>query len=108
MPNCCETGAAGGSCGCAAGRAVDDPNALRETVRAVLEGASTDADGAASLINHGLRQSRATPALRHDHDRWWTEVASDTDRCSAHLAAIIRMAEPAKTPRQAEVIPALQ
>ena len=61
--------------------------ALRETVRAVLERANTDAVGAASLINDGLRHSRATPVLRHDHDRWWTEVASDTDRCAAHLAA---------------------
>jgi predicted RNA-binding Zn ribbon-like protein len=61
--------------------------ALRETVRGVLERASTDAVGAAMLINDGLRRSRATPALRHDHDRWWTEVTSDTDRCAAHLAA---------------------
>ncbi|MBS2531194.1 CGNR zinc finger domain-containing protein [Catenulispora sp. NF23] len=61
--------------------------ALRETVRAVLEQASTDAVGAAALINGGLRSSRATPELRHDHDRWWTEVTSDTDRCSTHLAA---------------------
>lgn len=61
--------------------------ALRETVRAVLERASTDAVGAAKLVNDGLRRSRATPALRHDHDRWWTDVTSDTDRCSAHLAA---------------------
>jgi predicted RNA-binding Zn ribbon-like protein len=62
-------------------------HALRETVRAVLERASTDSVGAAALVNDGLRRSRATPALRHDHDRWWTEVTSDTDRCSAHLAA---------------------
>lgn len=61
--------------------------ALRETVRAVLERANTDAAGVATLINDGLRRSRATPALRHDHDRWWTEVTSDTDRCAAHLAA---------------------
>ncbi|WP_410672268.1 CGNR zinc finger domain-containing protein [Amycolatopsis sp. cmx-4-68] len=61
--------------------------ALRETVRAVLERASTDAAEAAALINGGLRDSRATPVLRHDDDRWWTEVTSDTDRCSAHLAA---------------------
>jgi predicted RNA-binding Zn ribbon-like protein len=61
--------------------------ALRETVRGVLERASTDAVGAAALINDGLRRSRATPVLRHDHDRWWTEVTSDTDLCSAHLAA---------------------
>jgi len=61
--------------------------ALRETVRAVLERANTDAVEAAALINDGLRDSRATPVLRHDHDRWWTEVTSDTDRCSAHLAA---------------------
>ena len=61
--------------------------ALRETVRAVLERANTDAVGAATLINDGLRRSRATPALRHEHDRWWTEVTSDTDRCSARLAA---------------------
>ncbi|WP_020659230.1 CGNR zinc finger domain-containing protein [Amycolatopsis benzoatilytica] len=60
---------------------------LRETVRAVLERANTDAAGAAALINDGLRRSRATPALRHEHDRWWTEVTSDADRCSAHLAA---------------------
>lgn len=61
--------------------------AVRETVRAVLERANTDAVGAAALINDGLRRSRATPALRHEHDRWWTEVTSDSDRCSAHLAA---------------------
>jgi hypothetical protein len=61
--------------------------ALRETVRGVLERASTDAFGAAALVNDGLRRSHATPALRHDHGRWWTEVTSDTDRCSAHLAA---------------------
>ncbi|WP_433654982.1 CGNR zinc finger domain-containing protein [Nocardia sp. CA-128927] len=60
---------------------------LRETVRAVLEQASTDPVGAAALINGGLRRNHATPALRHDHDRWWTEVTSDTDRYSAHLAA---------------------
>ncbi|MBN9744707.1 hypothetical protein DMP23_27115 [Amycolatopsis sp. A1MSW2902] len=60
---------------------------LRETVRAVLERASTDAVEAAALINAGLRDSRATPELRHEDDRWWTEVTSDTDRCSAHLAA---------------------
>ena len=62
-------------------------HAVRETVRGVLERASTDAVGAAALINDGLRHSRATPALRHEHDRWWTEVTSDTDRCAAHLAA---------------------
>jgi predicted RNA-binding Zn ribbon-like protein len=61
--------------------------ALRAMVRAVLERASTDAVGAADLINDGLRRSRATPALRHEHDRWWTEVTSDTDSCAAHLAA---------------------
>jgi predicted RNA-binding Zn ribbon-like protein len=61
--------------------------ALRETVRGVLERASTDAVGAAALLNDGLRRSRATPVLRHDHDRWWTEVISDTDRCASHLAA---------------------
>jgi predicted RNA-binding Zn ribbon-like protein len=60
--------------------------ALRETVRAVLERANTDPVGAAALINDGLRDSHATPALRHDHERWWTEVTSNTDRCSAHLA----------------------
>ncbi|WAL68744.1 CGNR zinc finger domain-containing protein [Amycolatopsis cynarae] len=60
---------------------------LRETVRAVFEQANTDAVGAAALINGGLRDSRATPVLCHDHERWWTEVTSDTDRCSAHLAA---------------------
>ncbi|WP_030018476.1 CGNR zinc finger domain-containing protein [Streptomyces monomycini] len=61
--------------------------ALRETVRAVLERANTDAGEAAALINDGLRRSRATPVLRHEGDRWWTEVTSDADRCSAHLAA---------------------
>jgi predicted RNA-binding Zn ribbon-like protein len=61
--------------------------AVRETVRAVLEQANTDAVEAAALINGGLRRSRATPVLCHDHDRWWTEVTSDTERCSAHLAA---------------------
>ncbi len=60
---------------------------VRETVRAVLERATTDAAGTAALITDGLRRSRATPALRHAHDRWWTEVTADTDRCSAHLAA---------------------
>ncbi|GAA3366912.1 ABATE domain-containing protein [Saccharopolyspora gregorii] len=34
--------------------------ALRGTVRAVLERASTDAAGTAALINDGLRRSRAT------------------------------------------------
>ncbi|MET9862666.1 CGNR zinc finger domain-containing protein [Streptomyces smyrnaeus] len=61
--------------------------ALRETVREVLERANTDAVEAAALINDGLRRSRATPVLRHEDDRWWTEVTSDTDRCAAHLAA---------------------
>ncbi|MGW7620405.1 CGNR zinc finger domain-containing protein [Streptomyces antimycoticus] len=61
--------------------------ALRETVREVLERANADAAEAATLINDGLRRSRATPVLRHEDDRWWTEVTSDTDRCSAHLAA---------------------
>ncbi|MEU4897231.1 CGNR zinc finger domain-containing protein [Streptomyces sp. NPDC044780] len=61
--------------------------ALRETVRQVLERANADAVEAADLINDGLRRSRATPVLRHEDDRWWTEVTSDTDRCSAHLAA---------------------
>ncbi|MFC9223415.1 CGNR zinc finger domain-containing protein [Streptomyces hygroscopicus] len=61
--------------------------ALRETVREVLERANADAAEAAALINDGLRRSRATPVLRHQDDRWWTEVTSDTDRCSAHLAA---------------------
>ncbi|MFJ1766885.1 CGNR zinc finger domain-containing protein [Amycolatopsis sp. NPDC088138] len=60
---------------------------VRETVRAVLERASTDAAATAALINGGLRRSRATPVLRHEHGRWWTEVTSDTGRCSAHLAA---------------------
>lgn len=60
---------------------------VRETVRAVLERATTDAAGTAALINDGLRRSRATPALRHEHDRWWTEVTADSGRCSAHLAA---------------------
>ncbi|MDL4817243.1 CGNR zinc finger domain-containing protein [Actinomadura opuntiae] len=61
--------------------------ALRETVREVLERANADAVEAAALINDGLRRSRAIPVLRHEDDRWWTEVTSDTDRCSAHLAA---------------------
>jgi predicted RNA-binding Zn ribbon-like protein len=61
--------------------------ALRETVREVLERANADAVEAAALINDGLRRSRATPVLRHEDDHWWTEVTSDTDRCSAHLAA---------------------
>ncbi|MFE0019835.1 CGNR zinc finger domain-containing protein [Amycolatopsis sp. NPDC059021] len=61
--------------------------ALRETVREVLERANTDAVEAAALINDGLRRSRATPVLRHEDDRWWTEVTSDTGRRSAHLAA---------------------
>ncbi|WP_020501345.1 CGNR zinc finger domain-containing protein [Sciscionella marina] len=61
--------------------------ALRETVRAVLERANTDAVEAAALINDGLRRSRAIPVLRHEDDRWWTEVTSDADRRSAHLAA---------------------
>ncbi|WP_262705966.1 MULTISPECIES: CGNR zinc finger domain-containing protein [Streptomyces] len=61
--------------------------ALRETVREVLERAKADAVEAAALINDGLRRSRATPVLRHEDDRWWTEVTSDTDRYSAHLAA---------------------
>ncbi|MEU2436165.1 CGNR zinc finger domain-containing protein [Streptomyces rubradiris] len=61
--------------------------ALRETVRQVLERADTDAVEAAALINAGLRRSRATPVLRHEDGRWWTEVVSDTDRCAAHLAA---------------------
>jgi predicted RNA-binding Zn ribbon-like protein len=60
--------------------------ALRETVRAVLERANDDAVEAVALINDGLRRGGATPTLRHDHDRWWIEIASDTDRCSAHLA----------------------
>ncbi|MEU1146242.1 CGNR zinc finger domain-containing protein [Streptomyces sp. NPDC005863] len=60
---------------------------VRETVREVLERASTDAVEAAALINDGLRRNRATPVLRHGDDRWWTEVTSDTDRCAAHLAA---------------------
>ncbi|MFE9370083.1 CGNR zinc finger domain-containing protein [Streptomyces sp. NPDC006711] len=61
--------------------------AVRETVRQVLERAAADAVEAEALINEGLRRSRATPVLRHEDDRWWTEVTSDTDRCSAHLAA---------------------
>ncbi|WP_020673897.1 CGNR zinc finger domain-containing protein [Amycolatopsis nigrescens] len=61
--------------------------ALRETVREVLERANADAVEAAALINEGLRRSRATPVLRREDDRWLTEVTSDTDRCSAHLAA---------------------
>ncbi|WP_037366613.1 CGNR zinc finger domain-containing protein [Amycolatopsis orientalis] len=61
--------------------------ALRETVRAVLERAAADPTEAAALLNDGLRRSRATPVLRHEDDRWWTEVTSDTDRCAARLAA---------------------
>lgn len=61
--------------------------AVRETVRAVLERANADAAEAAALINDGLRRSRATPVLRHEGDRWWTEVTSGTDSCSTHLAA---------------------
>ncbi|WP_231905014.1 MULTISPECIES: CGNR zinc finger domain-containing protein [Streptomycetaceae] len=61
--------------------------ALRATVREVLERANADAVEAAALINDGLRRSGATPVLRHEGDRWWTEVTSDTDRWSAHLAA---------------------
>ncbi|MER7410862.1 CGNR zinc finger domain-containing protein [Streptomyces cacaoi] len=61
--------------------------ALRETVREVLERADTDAAEAAALLNDGLRRSRATPVLRHEDGRWRTEVTSDSDRCSAHLAA---------------------
>jgi predicted RNA-binding Zn ribbon-like protein len=60
---------------------------VRETVRGVLERASTDAAAAAALINDGLRRSRATPVLRHENDRWWTEVTSDTGSCASHLAA---------------------
>ncbi|MFE2353626.1 CGNR zinc finger domain-containing protein [Streptomyces parvulus] len=60
--------------------------AVRETVRAVLEGAAADPAGTAALINDGLRRSRATLVLRHEHDSWWTEAVSDTDRCAAHLA----------------------
>jgi predicted RNA-binding Zn ribbon-like protein len=66
---------------------LEEVRALRETVRGVLERASTDAAGAAALVNDGLRRSRATPVLRHDQDRWWTEVTSDTDSCASHLAA---------------------
>ncbi|KOG31551.1 CGNR zinc finger domain-containing protein [Streptomyces varsoviensis] len=61
--------------------------AVRKTVRDVLERANADPAEAAALINDGLRRSRATPVLRHEDDRWWTEVTSDTDRRSAHLAA---------------------
>ncbi|MFE2377286.1 CGNR zinc finger domain-containing protein [Streptomyces sp. NPDC059398] len=60
--------------------------AVRATVRAVLEQAAADPAGTAVLINDELRRSRATLVLRNDHDRWWTEAVSDTDRCSAHLA----------------------
>ncbi|MFD5823937.1 CGNR zinc finger domain-containing protein [Lentzea sp. NPDC060358] len=60
---------------------------VRETVRAVLERASTDAAGAVALVNDGLRRSRATPVLRVGDGGWRTEVVSGTDRCSAHLAA---------------------
>ncbi|HEX7304322.1 CGNR zinc finger domain-containing protein [Lentzea sp.] len=60
---------------------------LRETVRAVLERANTDAAGAVALVNDGLRHSRATPVLRLGDDGWRTEVVSGTDRCSHHLAA---------------------
>ncbi|WP_432080933.1 CGNR zinc finger domain-containing protein [Streptomyces sp. WAC 04229] len=62
--------------------------AVRETVRAVLEGAAADPAGTAALINDGLRRSRATLVLRNEHDRWWTEAVSDTDRCAAHLATV--------------------
>ncbi|WP_116204308.1 CGNR zinc finger domain-containing protein [Amycolatopsis circi] len=61
--------------------------ALRETVREVLERSSANAVEAAALINDGLRRSRATPVLRHEGDRWWTEVTSGADRRSTHLAA---------------------
>jgi predicted RNA-binding Zn ribbon-like protein len=61
--------------------------AVRGTVREVLERANADPVAAAALINDGLRRSRATPLLRHEDDRWWTEVTSDSDRRSAHLAA---------------------
>ncbi|QYN37917.1 CGNR zinc finger domain-containing protein [Pseudonocardia sp. DSM 110487] len=66
---------------------LEEVRAVRETVRGVLERASTDAAAAAALINDGLRRSRATPVLRHDNDRWWTEVTSDTGSCASHLAA---------------------
>ncbi|MEU6483671.1 CGNR zinc finger domain-containing protein [Streptomyces sp. NPDC046887] len=61
--------------------------AVRETVRTVLERANADGAEAMALINDGLRRSRATPVLRREGDRWWTEVTSDTDRWAAHLAA---------------------
>jgi predicted RNA-binding Zn ribbon-like protein len=61
--------------------------ALRETVRDVLERAATDAVGAATLINEGLRRSRATPVLRHEDGRWWTEVTADAESVAAQLAA---------------------
>ncbi|WP_406635496.1 CGNR zinc finger domain-containing protein [Amycolatopsis sp. WGS_07] len=60
---------------------------LRATVREVLERANEDAVEAADLINDGLRRNRATPVLRHEDGRWWTEVTADADSCSAHLAA---------------------
>jgi predicted RNA-binding Zn ribbon-like protein len=66
---------------------LEEVRALRETVRGVLERAGNDAVGAAALLNDGLRRSRATPVLRRAHDRWWTEITSDTDRCASHLAA---------------------
>ncbi|PKV97343.1 putative RNA-binding Zn ribbon-like protein [Amycolatopsis echigonensis] len=81
----------GGSRTCASRRLtradLTEVRALRETVRRVLEESSIDAVAAAALINDGLRRSHATPVLRHEDGRWWTEVTSDTDRCAAHLAA---------------------
>lgn len=62
--------------------------ALRRTVREVLERSSADAAEAADLINDGLRRSRTTPVLRQQDDHWQTGVTSDTDRLSAHLAAV--------------------
>ncbi|WP_410595576.1 CGNR zinc finger domain-containing protein [Amycolatopsis sp. lyj-23] len=67
---------------------LDEVRALRESVRAVLERAGTDAAGAAALINDGLRGSDVSPVLRHDGEHWWIEAASGSDRRSAHLAAI--------------------
>jgi len=61
--------------------------AVRETVRAVLERANADPAETAALINEGLRRNRVTPVVRHADDRWWIGVASDSDRCAAHLAA---------------------
>ncbi len=62
---------------------------VRETVRAVLETAGTDAARAAEIVNAGLRRHRVTPAIRQDDDEWWADVApADPDHPAAHLAAV--------------------